>query len=214
MRYLLCLCAALSVGWAGYVLKWALPVYLNPFDKALSPYNDDYAGSMPEGQWDVTGDGARDCIGIGVPGDDTAIVLLDGITHQPTWVLPYPPDFSPGVVHLSSIVAWDGSKDTFLIVCFGGSSPEHSPVRPGVMVYRCSDHSLTFSVPQPASGSLVEAGPCPDLDGDGLPEIALYVCDGDDTTPDAGTCEFYGWSKTSGAPPKPPKLPEGFPVGR
>jgi hypothetical protein len=214
-RSVLALLLALGhLTFADYVLKWTLPVYLNPFNDALNSSNDDYAGALPEGQLDITGDGQADYRAIMVPGDDTSLILTDGTTDEVVWRIAYPPQCDVGAGALSTIPNLDGSGDTFLLVEF--DAPRDSIARPGVFVYRCADQSVVFAIPQPASGYLVQAGPCPDMDGDDRPEFALYVCDGNEDHPSSGVCEIYGWSDSTSVPRSAAKLPlpQDFPLGK
>jgi hypothetical protein len=207
---------------ADYVLKWTLPVYVNPFNGVLNDSRVDYPGTAV---LDVNADGVEDFILLEASGGGSDLVLNSGATDQPIWYIPRPPEGHAedrmGSSDLSTVFNLDGDGDTELVICFRRSSESDSGRRVQffscLRIYDCANHALEFSVPETSVCYHSQAGPCPDLDGDGLPEVAWYTSsDTEDFYAGTGDCRIYGWRKpgsTEFSPLGAPHIPAGFPLG-
>jgi len=196
-----------SLAYAGYGLKWS-------FTAKGNPYND-----VPDawlGMTDLNDDGVKDRWLIGLhPSADTATFFSDGVTSQVLWVIPNPPEFgrrqAPAGRDFCAAPFGPG-PDALLAILFGGTDTAGSRLDE-LRFYRCRDHTpvsepIIFDV-QDLIAPYYHFGVCPDLDGDGCPELMdfRYYTPLGDSGDGTGLCRIYGWRRSDDSFPrsKPPR---------
>jgi hypothetical protein len=193
VKHALAVVLTVSLSWAGYGLKWS-------FAAKGNPYND-----VPDawlGMTDLNDDGVSDHRLIGLhPSADTATFFSDGVTSQVLWEIPNPPEFRRRQVPVGGdfcAAPFGPGPDALLAIFLCGTDTAGARLDE-LRFYRCRDHA---PVSEPIIVDVHDLiapyshfGVCPDLDGDGRPELMdfrYYVPLGD-TGEGIGLCCIYGW---------------------
>lgn len=156
---------------AEYVLKWTLPVYQDPF-------KDNRVGCTDTTPWDVNKDCVEGYVDDNFLNGRDEFVAMAGVTDTPVRCIPSPDSHAKSCSSISAVTNLDGSGGKELVALF--KRPRDQPyggckVSSYFSIYDCASRAWVFSAPETSAGCCTEAGPCADMDGEGLSEIAWYT---------------------------------------